>query len=252
MPEFHSNQFYDRIARRYGWFFSSREGAADNLRAELLPILEKYGVKNVLDCSCGDGMQAVMLAGAGYAVDAGDISEEMLARAAEYAAEQGVKIDFRQSDFRHLEKAFPGKYDCALSWGNSIPHLMTADDIMLTLTGMRARLNPGGVAVIETRDYDKMLNERPKFQPMRINDVRDGYRYSIVYNYEYFPDKVTFNIIYLTENLESGEKGMEVESVDYNPIKRADFIGYLSQAGYSEVDSEALRRNGRNVYIAKK
>ena len=248
MSEFTAEKFYDKIADKYNWFFSSRDNIMEVQAKEIAAVLEKFKVKTILDCSCGDGLQAIELAKLGYAVDGGDISVNMLKKAAEYAKKENVAINFRQSDFRELEKIFTKTYDCVLSWGNSIPHLMTVDDIKKAVRSIYNRLNTNGIAIIEMRNYDEMLANKNKFLPMRINDVKDGFRYSILYVFDYFNDFVRFNIVYLIENIETGEKYMERESVDYNPIKRVDFIEYLKEAGFVKVDIVG----NRNCFVAQK
>ena len=248
MSEFHAEKFYDKIANKYNCFFSSRNKIIEIQMDEIKPILEQFNVKTVLDCSCGDGIQAIALAKEGYLVDGGDISVNMLKKAAEYAKEENVSINFKQSDFRELENSFTEKYDCVLSWGNAIPHLMTDGDIKKTVLSIYSRVNKNGIAVIEMRNWDKLLNDKIRFQPMRINDIQDGFRYSILYVYDYFPELIRFNIVYLIENIETGEKHMEQEPVDYNPIKRADFLSYLEDAGFVKVEVIG----DRNCFIAQK
>ena len=81
---------------------------------------------------------------------------------------------------------------------------------------------------------------------MRINDIQDGFRYSILYVFDYLPKVIRFNIVYLIENMATNEKFMEQESVDYNPIKQDDLIRFLKTVGFANIDY----RNG--LYIAKK
>ncbi|MCL2095832.1 MAG: class I SAM-dependent methyltransferase [Oscillospiraceae bacterium] len=235
MSEYNAENFYDKIASKYRWFFSSQDGIMKRAN-DIKPILEKFNVKTVLDCSCGDGIQAIPLAKMGYSVDAGDISANMLKKAMEFANKENLNINFQQADFRELEKTFTHTYDCVLSLGNSIPHLMTEQDIKKALLSIYNRLNPNGIILVTMRDYDEMLAKKNRFHPMRINDIHDNFRYSILYVFDYFPDIIRFNIIYLIENMETGEKHMEQETVDYNPIKKADFIKYLKETGFVNVD----------------
>lgn len=245
-----AEQFYDEIADKYSWFFSSRSRRMQMQADEIVPALERFGVKTVLDCSCGDGFQAIPLAMCGYKVDCGDISENMLKKVAEYAEEANVKINFKKADFRQLELYFSDKYDCVLSCGNSIPHLMTDDDIKMALRSIYGRLNAGGIAYIEMRNYDALLQEKPRFLPMRINDTAGLFRYSILYVLDYFPNAVQFNVIYLIENTKTGEKHMEQSAVNYNPVKKNDFIRYLTEAGFVNIEAAESERNIR--YIARK
>jgi hypothetical protein len=95
------------------------------------------------------------------------------------------------------------------------------------------------------RDYDEMLAKKIRFHPMRINDIQDGFRYSILYVFDYLSNAIRFNIVYLIENIETGEKHMEQESVEYNPIKKSDFIAYLKETGFTDVEFNGF-------YIGKK
>jgi len=242
-----SQAFYDKIADKYNWFFSSREKNMERQMDELKPILDKYNVKTILDCSCGDGLQAIGLAKLGYFVDGGDISANMVKNAVKFAEEENVKINFKQSDFRELEKVFIEKYDCVLSYGNSIPHLMTDEDIRKAVCSIYNRTNK--IAILEMRNYDDLITAQNKFLPMRINDVKDGFRYSILYVLDYLTDLIRFNIVYLMENLETGEKRMDHESVDYNPIKKVDFLAHLESAGFAKVIVE--ENQSRICYIAE-
>ena len=246
MSELHVPAFYDTIAEKYNWFFSSRETVTERLIEQLNPILEQFEIKTILDCSCGNGLQTIPLAKQGYFVDGGDISVNMLKKASEYAEKEGLKLNFKQTDFRELEKTFTKTYDCVLSMGNSIPHLLSDEDIERAVLSIYNRINPKGIAVIEIRDYDKMLAEKKRFHPMRINDIQDGFRYSILYVFDYLPKIIRFNIVYLMENMETNEKTMKQESVDYNPITKNDLINFLKTAGFASVDYT----NG--LYIAQK
>ena len=250
MSEFTAESFYDRIADKYSWFFSSRKKVMERQINEFCPIFEKYNVKTILDCSCGDGLQAIPLAKQGYFVDGGDISANMIKKAIEYAEKENVKINFKQSDFRELENSFTEKYDCVLSCGNSIPHLMTDVDVIKAISSIYNRLNENGIAVIEMRNYDYMSATKVRFHPMRINDIQDGYRYSILYVFDYLPEIIRFNIVYLIENIETGKKCMEQESVDYNPIKKDDFLKHLKGTGFAKIDVK--EDNGDIIYIAQK
>lgn len=85
---------------------------------------------------------------------------------------------------------------------------------------------------------------------MRINDVQDGFRYSILLVFDYLPDLVRFNTIFLIENISTGEKNMVQESVDCNPIKKSDMMSHLKAVGFVDVD---IIENERTVScIAKK
>lgn len=242
--------FYNTIADKYHWFFSSWDKITESQMNVICPVLKKYDVKTVLDCSCGSGKQAVALAKRGYKVDASDISQEMVTKASQFADEEGVKICFHKADFRELKKHFKGEYDAVLSWGNSIPHLMNDSDLEKALSNIYLCVKKGGIVLFSMRNYDVMLQEKKRFHPMRINDIKDDKRYSIVYVFDYLEDKIRFNILYIIEDLKTGVKHMESESVDYNPIKREHFILLLKKIGFRNI---SFTDDGRNIcYFAEK
>ncbi|PKM63239.1 MAG: hypothetical protein CVU97_01050 [Firmicutes bacterium HGW-Firmicutes-21] len=249
MPINQPEPFYDTIADKYHWFFSSWENATNNDMGLICPVFEKHGVKTVLDCSCGSGLQAIGLAKRGYKVEASDISGVMIDEATRLAEKEKVDIKFRQADFRELGKYYKGEYDAVISWGNSIPHLMSDTDIEKALTEIYALTKKGGIAMFSMRNYDLMIKDKKRFHPMRINDIKDNKRYSIVYVFDYHKSKICFNIIYLIEDLETGLKHMESESVDYNPIKKDKFISLVHKVGFKNI---TYTENGNINYLAEK
>ncbi|MEV4466077.1 class I SAM-dependent methyltransferase [Micromonospora echinofusca] len=77
----------------------------------LVDVAGSLPAGTVLDLGCGEGGDAVWLAGRGWRVTAVDVSETALARAAEEATAAGVapRIEFRRHD---LTRTFPpGEYD---------------------------------------------------------------------------------------------------------------------------------------------
>ncbi|MGK5523024.1 methyltransferase domain-containing protein [Micromonospora sp. URMC 107] len=77
----------------------------------LVDVAGSLPAGSVLDLGCGEGGDAIWLAGRGWRVTAVDVSETALARAAEEATAAGVasRIEFRRHD---LTRTFPpGEFD---------------------------------------------------------------------------------------------------------------------------------------------
>jgi SAM-dependent methyltransferase len=97
-----------------------------------------------LDLGCGEGADAVWLAGRGWRVTAVDISGVALRRAAEHAADAGVTVDFQRHD---LAKTFPdGEYDLVSA---QFLHFWGKFDREGILRRAAAAVAPGGVLLIE-------------------------------------------------------------------------------------------------------
>lgn len=56
--------------------------------------------------------------------------------------------------------------------------------------------------------------------------------------------------MYLIEDLETGEKAMETESVDYNPLSKTHFTHLLMRVGFRKVITREEEHN--LIYICEK
>ena len=97
-----------------------------------------------LDLGCGEGADAIWLAGRGWRVTAVDISAVALRRAAEHAAEAGVTVDWQHRD---LERSFPpGEYDLVSA---QFLHFWGDFDREKVLRRAADVVAPGGILLIE-------------------------------------------------------------------------------------------------------
>ncbi|MBO1332953.1 class I SAM-dependent methyltransferase [Streptomyces sp. VRA16 Mangrove soil] len=131
------------------------------------------GPHRVLDCACGIGTQAIGLARRGHAVTGADLSPRAAARARTEAAARGVGLGAVSADMRGLPFA-AGAFDAVVCADNSLPHLLTADDVTDALTGMRRVLREGGLLVLSVRDYDEIRRTRPESTPPQVSTAPDG------------------------------------------------------------------------------
>jgi len=112
-------------------------------------------VREVLDLACGTGRHALILAKEGYDVTGVDISEGMLAVAAEKAAAWGLHIEWVQADLRHT--AFSARFDAAYVLFNTMMCWTTNEELIRFLGSVHEALRPGGVFVIEVPNYWALL-----------------------------------------------------------------------------------------------
>ncbi len=167
-----TSHFYDDIADDYHLLYRDWDSHLEREGLNLRRFFRPYGVKTVLDASCGPGTQAIALAQLGYEVTAADPSAGILARARENAAACDVtrNITFVQSDFQNLHHAVSGPFDAIMTKGSSIPHLLRDEQIEETLLIFYELLRPGGILLIGLRDFEQLLEDRPRFMPGRIHD----------------------------------------------------------------------------------
>ncbi|MHB8063692.1 MAG: class I SAM-dependent methyltransferase [Ruminiclostridium sp.] len=227
--------FYGSIAEKYHWFFSSWENIMNREMDELVPLLQKYNVNSVLDCACGTGLQSIGLAKHGFCVVGSDLSMKMLEIARENAKQANVKLELVHSDFRELQKNIDKTFDAVICMGNSIPHLLTDEDMRTALNSIYNCINSKGIAVFDIRNYDYMLSQKPKFLPMRISEEKDGKIVSILYAFDYLERTIQFNVVYLIFDKASGERKMEVDTTVYNPIGKDLFLRLLNETGFKDI-----------------
>jgi SAM-dependent methyltransferase len=164
--------FYDDAAEDYHLWYRDWDTELDREGLNLRRFFRDREVNTVLDASCGPGTQAISLARLGYTVTAADPSPGLLARARENAEQYGVadRITFVQSDFQSLHHHLTGPFDVVLTKGNSIPHLLHDEQIEEALLIFHELLRPGGLLLIGMRDFEPLLEDRPRFWPGVIHD----------------------------------------------------------------------------------
>src|SRR5262249_5778575 len=148
------DDFYDRLAPLYDLIFldwdASMEQQAGNL-AEI--IADHWGteVRTILDVACGIGTQSIGLARKGFAVTASDLSVGAVERAKVEARRRGVEISFSVCDMRVAYEHHGQEFDVVIACDNSIPHLLSDEEIVMALRQMFACIRPGGGCLVTVR-----------------------------------------------------------------------------------------------------
>jgi tellurite methyltransferase len=97
--------------------------------------------RRALDVACGDGRNARFLAELGYAVDAVDISDVVIARLTSAAAGRGLSVRPRVGDLERAADLPAGRYDVIVNF-NYLQRSLFA--------GLARALRPGGLLFFET------------------------------------------------------------------------------------------------------
>ena len=129
-----TKDFYNSLAPYYKYIYFDWDKSVENQAKSLDSIIKEFfsGKKTLLDASCGIGTQSIGLAELGYEVSASDLSDEEVKLAKQEADKRKLKIDFQVADMREVSKAFNKKFDIVISADNSVPHLLTDEDILKT------------------------------------------------------------------------------------------------------------------------
>jgi SAM-dependent methyltransferase len=207
----------------------------------------------ILDCSCGIGTQALGLARRGHQVTASDVSVAAVDRARREAAQRGLDIRFHVADMRRLDGLPAESFDAVLAADNSLPHLLSDDDLRLAAAGIHARLVPSGVLVATIRDYDQLVVERPIVHGPAFFSDTTGRR--IVHQvWDWTSERFYTFHLYITREVTGGEWECRHCAAGYRALQRAELNEVLSGAGFRQVRWLMPAESGyyQPVVIAKK
>lgn len=135
------------------------ERRADGEAEFFAKVLRSHGCERVLDAAAGTGFHSVTLAQEGFDVLAADGHEEMLRQTQRNARDHGLELPVQHADWRTLTDDVDGKFDAVLCLGNAFTHLFTEEERVQAMEQFFAVLEPGGLAVIDQRNYDAILDE---------------------------------------------------------------------------------------------
>ncbi len=233
MMSLEAQEFYDELRGDYDLMVSWQERLARE-QPFFRHLFPAHGVRRVLDAACGTGMHAMAFARMGLEVAAADISPAMVAEARRHAAEAGLGVEAAVAAFGSLAAGFPGRsFDAVTCLGNSLPHVADQGALEATLADMRSLLRPGGVLVVQNRNYDRLLRDRQRFMPivargapgdetlfLRITDFLDG-------------DHLAFTMLRLRSA--AGSWSCEAMTTPLRAIRREGLEQALRRAGFPDV-----------------
>jgi glycine/sarcosine N-methyltransferase len=212
--------------------------------------LREANARQVLDVACGTGMHAIELARRGYKVVGTDLSALMIEQARENAAAAEVEARFVVAGFGELAEKLAlspvlsevegmveerdGLFDAVLCLGNSLPHALGAEDLDNALVDFAAVLRPGGLLLVQNRNFDAVLACRERFMGPEAH--REGDReWLFVRFYDFNSDNtLTFNMLILRRDAE-GKWSQQVEATELHPITHSELIASLIVAGFTNI-----------------
>lgn len=188
-------------------------------------LLQGKNVHSFLDVSIGSGSVTLPLCELGVQLAGSDLSEEMIRKCKEKASAAGYEIELKSCDFRNLSCWEGKQFDCVASTGNSLPHVNN-DDVLTALEQMNSLVKKGGYLYLDTRNWEKILNEKRRFylynpvfaKKCRVNLVQ-------VWDYS-SEDTITFNLLYTFEK-ENQIVQREIFEEKYYPIKKEMILSKL-------------------------
>ena len=239
-------RFYDDLAADYHHVYADWEAGIERQSSVLDQLIQcesSASASVVLDCSCGIGTQAIGLAQRGYNVFASDLSPRAVARAESEAAKRGLNVRFAVADVRELECAFDQQFDVVISCDNSLPHLLTDEDLTLALRNIRHVLMDRGLFVASIRDYDRLLAEKPSYVVMNPGGTHE--EEVIVFQiWDWSKESDTYLLRLFIMNRVSSEWQVKEIRTRYRAMRRNELTAALESVGFAKVTWHEPEQSG--------
>jgi glycine/sarcosine N-methyltransferase len=224
---------YQQFSRDYDRFVNWRA----RLAAEL-PFVEQQlktvDARRIVDAACGTGRHAIALAQRGYDVVGADPSTGMIERARHNAQADGVAVRFEIAGFGELHRMVGRGFDALLCLGNSLPHATTRAALAAALDDFGACLRPGGLLLIQNRNFDAVLQRRERWMEPQSHRHNDS-EWLFLRFYDFQANgALRFNLITLHRR---GDEPWQqrVLSAPLWPWRQQELLEALPRAGFENV-----------------
>ncbi len=242
------NTFYTSISNYYDYIFPFNQKQFDFLKK----ITSDKSEQTFLDIGCGTGDLALALAKEGYRVYGIDADSQMIASALDKKRNQDMTINpaFRELDMEKLSKFFDKQqFDVASCFGNTLPHLLSYENIEEFLKSVSIVLKKGAQFGIQILNYDYILENHIEELPLKENDIIKFERY-----YEY-PENTEL-IDFVTKLTVKGPNEVIENRIQLFPVQKNDIQSMLEEAGfknlkfYSDFDFSKFKKDSLPLVIS--
>ena len=245
---------YEMLAADYDWMFDDdalANGRAINLPATARLLQRTSRTSAVLDAACGTGVDAAVLARRGFTMSAADGSDAMADAAAARFRRERLAIPVLHSKWADLPAATSERFDVVLCTGNALVHAAGRDAMVQALAGLRRMAGPGGHVVVDSRNWEKLHDERRIVQVADRVVTRQGRRCVVFYAWE-VPDRLgdehIAHLVFVFDD--RGQLEVHEHSITFHPFTLSELRARLRLAGLREVDNDFDASADRYAMVA--
>ncbi|MEA4813002.1 MAG: methyltransferase domain-containing protein [Anaerolineaceae bacterium] len=229
---------YEHLASVYDYFVNWKSRLAYELPLLIQEISTLAADPNqikVLDAACGTGQHAIALAAEGFQMSGADLFPEMVSLAKAHALAADQNLTLKTVGFGGMAKAFAGhQFDALLCLGNSLPHVNSQKELVKTLVDFTELLRPGGILILQTRNFDRVMAEHLRWMdPQAVDDGNDHYIFFRFY--DFLPSGlIQFNILTLSRTGTQAWQTVNDSTLLY-PTTSERLLPELEKLGYAEL-----------------
>ena len=130
-----------------------------------------------------------------------------------------------------------------ISCDNSLPHLLTDEDLTLALRNIRNVLTDNGLFIASIRDYDRLLLDRPSSTAPVLSGV-PGEETITFQIWDWSGDSDTYLLrFFILDQPPGGWRVKEIRT-RYRAVRRHELDSALESAGFSEIAWHAPEQSG--------
>lgn len=229
-------EFYDELAPLYHLIYPNWSESISRQGERLSRIIESEwpGHQKVLDISCGIGTQTFALTESGYAVVGSDLSSGEIERARREASIRGVAVEFSVCDMREAHSIHGTGFDIVISCDNSVPHLLSDEDLLLAFRQMFECLRPGGGCLLSVRDYDQEPRGKNLVKDYGVR-VENGKRYVLFQTWDFEGEHYDLGFFVVEENMLTKQVRTHVMRSRYYAVSTKRLSELMREAGFETV-----------------
>jgi SAM-dependent methyltransferase len=228
--------FYDQLAPLYHLIYQDWAASIIHQGKQLSALIkvEWPDSHKVLDLSCGIGTQSIGLAQQGYIIVGSDISPNAVRRAQREASAQHTSIEFSVCDMRQAGEHHGTGFDVVISCDNSVPHLLTDEDLLVAFKQMFACLAVGGGCIVTVRDYEREQRGKNIIKPYGVR-IERGKRYLIFQVWDFEGEHYDLAFFFVEEDQSTSKVRTHVMRSRYYAVSIAKLQALMRDAGFSNV-----------------
>jgi glycine/sarcosine N-methyltransferase len=227
---------YDAISKDYDRFVNWPARLEAELPFIAHQIQSEVGPDcRLLDAACGTGKHAIALAQLGYQASGADYSQGMIDRARANAQTAGVSVRFDVAGFEHLAGRFGRQaFDALICLGNSLPHILAPSALSSTLADFAATLRPGGLFLLQNRNFDAVLARRERWMEPQAYRYQDA-EWLFLRFYDFDLDGLlSFHMVTLHRQ-GSDQWKQQVTTTRLYPLRQSELVAALQEAGFTGI-----------------